>query len=461
MSKHEVSLQEDTPEERAPRKIKFSLFWRTFFLLAVLIFCSSLAWLQLFRTQEHEPRLLRSIQLTATALKLAQNATIHADAVSQQRSLDILANQADVDIVPRQPGDRIVAFGHSDKPRQWPQVMRENLGPGTLLASQVNGEKGLWVGFDIGAGAYWLKMDAERLLPFGGHVWQTWLGLTLGLCLLGAALTTWLINQPLKRLSLAAGQLREGHFNPPPLDEKSGTNEIRTVNIGFNRMAERLAKIEKERALMLAGISHDLRTPLARLRLETELSVADLETRDLMAADIAQLDAIIDKFMDYARPEPTDLNPILLTGVISRSITPWRNHARFEIKVDVAEDLLVMAEPVELGRVLSNLLENASRYGQSPADGITRVEIVARPHEGWVLLRVRDQGPGVSEATLKNLTQPFYRGDVARTSATGSGLGLSIVERSVQRMGGTFSVFNNSAGGLMALMKLKQAPNAA
>lgn len=111
--------------------------------------------------------------------------------------------------------------------------------------------------------------------------------------------------------------------------------------------------------------------------------------------------------------------------------------------------------------MLSNLLENARRYGQSPADGVTRVEIVARPHEGWVLLRVRDQGPGVSEASLKNLTQPFYRGDVARTSATGSGLGLSIVERSVQRMGGTFSVFNNSAGGLMALMKLKQAPNGA
>jgi two-component system osmolarity sensor histidine kinase EnvZ len=112
---------------------------------------------------------------------------------------------------------------------------------------------------------------------------------------------------------------------------------------------------------------------------------------------------------------------------------------------------------VELSRVLSNLLENARRYGQSPSDGITRVEIVARVHEGWVLLRVRDQGPGVSDEALKNLTQPFFRGDAARTSATGSGLGLAIVERSVQRMGGTFSVFNSSAGGLMALMKFRQA----
>ena len=170
-----------------------------------------------------------------------------------------------------------------------------------------------------------------------------------------------------------------------------------------------------------------------------------------------QLDEIIDKFLDYARPDATDLGPVLLSGVISRCIAPWRHNQRFEIAVDVSEDLHVQAEAVELGRVMSNLLENARRYGQSPSDGVTRVEIVARVHEGWVLLRVRDQGPGVSFETLKNLTQPFYRGDTARTSATGSGLGLAIVERSVQRMGGTFSVFNNSAGGLMALMKFRQA----
>jgi two-component system osmolarity sensor histidine kinase EnvZ len=241
------------------------------------------------------------------------------------------------------------------------------------------------------------------------------------------------------------------------LDEESATSEIREVNIGFNRMAERLAKIEQERALMLAGISHDLRTPLARLRLETELSVADPSTRELMASDIAQLDAIIDKFLDYARPEATRLGPVLLAGVISRSIAPMRSDARVLVTVDVAEDLFVQAEEVELVRVMSNLLENARRYGQSVSDGVTRVEIVARIHEGWVLLRVRDQGPGVAPDILKNLTQPFFRGDVARTAATGSGLGLAIVERSVQRMGGTFSVFNNSAGGLMALMKFKLA----
>ena len=450
-------MPESAEPEKLPRRLKLSLFWRTFFLLALLILFSSLAWLQMFRTQEYEPRILRNAHQIATVVNLTKTALMHTDAIARVSLLKMLADEEDVSIQLREPSDRIRPFGDSDMESRLVQEMVTRLGPDTVIASRVNDISGLWVGFKIESDSYWLQMDPERLRPLGGSAWLTWLAVTLALSLSGAAMMAGLINRPLKRLSFAASQVREGHFNTSTLDEDAATSEIREVNIGFNRMAERLAKIEQERALMLAGISHDLRTPLARLRLETELSVADLETRDLMAADIAQLDAIIDKFLDYARPEPTELGPVLLSGVISRSIAPWRNNPRFEISVDVAEDLQVKAEQVELSRVLSNLLENARRYGQSPSDGITRVEIVARVHEGWVLLRVRDQGPGVSEDALKNLTQPFFRGDAARTSATGSGLGLAIVERSVQRMGGTFSVFNNSAGGLMALMKFRQA----
>ncbi|WP_416548631.1 ATP-binding protein [Limnohabitans sp. DCL3] len=442
---------------KSPHRVKLSLFWRTFFLLALLILCSSLAWLQLFRTQEYEPRVLRNAHQIATVVNLTRTALMHTDAIARVSLLKMLADEEDVGIQTREPQDQIVPFGRSGLERQLVVEMVNRLGPDTLIASEVNGEAGLWIGFKIERDSYWLQMDPARLRPVGGSAWLTWLGLIVVLSLGGAALMAGLINRPLKRLSDAASQVREGHFNTSTLDEDAATPEIREVNIGFNRMAERLVKIEQERAVMLAGISHDLRTPLARLRLETELSVSDLQTRDLMAADIAQLDAIIDKFLDYARPEPAELGPVLLSGVISRSIAPWRNNLRMEIRVEVAEDLQVQAEQVELSRVLSNLLENARRYGQSPSDGITRVEIVARVHDGWVLLRVRDQGPGVSEEALKNLTQPFFRGDCARTDATGSGLGLAIVERSVQRMGGTFSVFNNSAGGLMALMKFRQA----
>jgi two-component system osmolarity sensor histidine kinase EnvZ len=457
VSPAEVTLPENVAlTTTTPRRLKFSLFWRTFVLLALLILCSSLVWLQLFRTQEYEPRIMRNAHQIATVVNLTKTALTHSDAIARVSLLKTLADEEDVNIQTREPNDRIEVFGETAMEKQLAQEMINRLGEGTAVASSVNEKSGLWVGFTIERDSYWLQMDPERLKPLGGTTWLVWFSMAIALSLTGAAIMAGLMNRPLKRLSYAASQVREGHFNTSTLDEHAATSEIREVNIGFNRMAERLAKIEAERALMLAGISHDLRTPLARLRLETELSVADPETRELMAGDIAQLDEIIDKFLDYARPEPTNLGPVLLSGVVSRCISPWRNNPRFEISVDVAEDLHVKAETVELGRVLSNLLENARRYGQSPSDGVTRVEIVARVHDGWVLLRVRDQGPGVSEETLKNLTQPFYRGDTARTSATGSGLGLAIVERSVQRMGGTFSVFNNSSGGLMALMKFRQ-----
>lgn len=446
----------EAPPKSTPR-LQLSLFWRTFIFLALLILFSSLAWLQMFKTQEYEPRILRNAHQIATVVNLTRTALVNTDAIGRVSLLKTLADEEDVRIQTREPKDVVVPFPESGIDRQLAREMIKQLGPNTVVAYSVNGVEGLWIGFEIERDSYWLQMDSARLKPLGGGAWLIWLSVTIALSLLGAAVMAGLINRPLKRLSYAASQVRDGHFHASTLDESAATSEIREVNIGFNRMAERLAKIEAERALMLAGISHDLRTPLARLRLETEMSVADPEARELMAADIEQLDEIIDKFLDYARPEVSNLGPVLLSGVISRCIAPWKNNPRFEISVDVSEDLHVQAESVELGRVLSNLLENARRYGQSPSDGITRVEIVARVHEGWVLLRVRDQGPGVSEDTLKNLTQPFYRGDTARTSATGSGLGLAIVERSVQRMGGTFSVFNNSAGGLMALMKFRQA----
>ncbi|WP_396434319.1 ATP-binding protein [Limnohabitans sp.] len=445
------------PEPASGPWFQLSLFWRTFILLALLIFFSILAWLLLFKTQEVEPRILRHAHQIATVVNLTQTALNNSDAMARVSLIKMLAEEEDVRIQRRRETDQIEAFTDSGIESRLVREIVKRLGEGTVVAAKINGEEGLWIGFAIETERYWLQMDPSRLKPLGGSAWLIWLSVTTALSLAGAATMAGLINRPLKRLSLAASQMRDGRFDGAALDEGAATSEIREVNIGFNRMAERLAKIEAERALMLAGISHDLRTPLARLRLETELSVSDPQTRELMVTDIEQLDDIIDMFLDYARPEPTALGPVLLSGVISRCITPWRNSPSMRITVDVGEDLQVQAEPVELGRVLSNLLENARRYGQSSSDGITRVEIVARLHEGWVLLRVRDQGPGVPDESLKNLTQPFFRGDAARTSATGSGLGLAIVERSVQRMGGTFSVFNNSAGGLMALMKLRQS----
>jgi two-component system osmolarity sensor histidine kinase EnvZ len=157
------------------------------------------------------------------------------------------------------------------------------------------------------------------------------------------------------------------------------TSEIREVNIGFNRMAEQLAKIEQDRAIMLAGISHDLRTPLARLRLETEMSVADADARDHMAADIDQLDAIIDKFLDYARPDHAELKPVLLNDVVEACMYAVAGPRATSASTSTCRRPAVLADEVELARVISNLLENARRYGKTPETGIAVVDIAAAP----------------------------------------------------------------------------------
>ena len=117
---------------------------------------------------------------------------------------------------------------------------------------------------------------------------------------------------------------------------------------------------------------------------------------------------------------------------------------------------MVLADEVELGRVLGNLIENARRYGKAPHNGIAVIDIAARERDHWVLLKVRDHGPGVPEAMLANLTKPFFRGDTARTAANGAGLGLSIVEKTLQRMGGKFALVNAKTGGLAAHIKLQR-----
>jgi two-component system osmolarity sensor histidine kinase EnvZ len=222
-------------------------------------------------------------------------------------------------------------------------------------------------------------------------------------------------------------------------------------------MTQRLAKIEQDRAVMLAGISHDLRTPLARLRLEAELSVADPKARENIAADIEQLDAIINKFLDYARPGDMVLNPVSLNEMVHNCVATFRKRDDMAFKIAMEPGLLVLADPVEMQRILTNLIENSRRYGKSVTSGVAQVDISARYHEKWVLLRIRDHGCGVDPAQIKRLTTPFFRGEAARTAANGAGLGLAIVEKTLARMGGSFELTNASSGGLCANIQMQRA----
>jgi two-component system osmolarity sensor histidine kinase EnvZ len=176
-----------------------------------------------------------------------------------------------------------------------------------------------------------------------------------------------------------------------------------------------------------------------------------------MAADIEQLDAIIDKFMDYARPGEAELRAVNLAQVLEREAAPYRDPAQIQIRSEVAPDVAVLADETELGRVFANLFENARRYGRGTDSGVALVNVTQARPGPWVIVTVRDNGPGVAPEKLGHLTTPFFRGDTARTAASGAGLGLAIVEKSLQRMGGSLELTNAADGGLMIHLRLRAA----
>ncbi len=441
-----------------PRQsVGLSLFSRTFFLLALLLAGGIFAWVQTLRALELEPRSVQAAQQIASLVNLSRAALRYSDSINRVAVVKTMTDQESMRVLPREPGDRWEPFEVDRFTRRVGAELRSRLEPDTLLASKVNGQPGLWVGFSIERDPYWLQAEATRVVPLTPGTWFVWVGIALLATLVGSVAIARLINQPLRELSFAASRIREGEFDSV-LDENTLTSEIREVNIGFNRMARELAKVEEDRAVMLAGISHDLRTPLARLRLEAEMSVSDEEARQNMALDIDQLDAIIDKFMDYARPGDAKLVPVHLSPLVDKEAATFRDPREIRITSRLAIDLRVMADDTELGRVFGNLFENARRYGRSTDTGIAMVTVSYVRSGPWIIVSVRDQGPGVAPEKLSSLTTPFYRGDAARTAATGAGLGLAIVEKAMQRMSGQFEIDNAPEGGLVAHLRLKRAP---
>jgi two-component system osmolarity sensor histidine kinase EnvZ len=435
-------------------QLALNLFWRTFTWLALLLAGTVAAWQITFKALETEPRALESAQQLAGLVNLSRNALEHTDSINRVAVITSLARGDAIRVRVAEATDKWLPYDSSAFGQQLVAELRKHLGEDTLVARSVNGASGLWVRFTVGPDAFWLQTSAAPLSVAVTSNW--WLLLIVFIAtVLGSALIARLINQPLRELADAAGRIRDGEYDSR-LDENTMTSEIREVNMGFNRMARELAKLEEDRAVMLAGISHDLRTPLARLRLETEMSVPEEQARVYMAQDIDQLDAIINKFMDYARPSDAQLRTTPLSELVEREAQGFRDTEKIRFRLRVSASLKVYADETELARVLLNLFENARRYGHHPGEPAL-VDVSAAQLGQWVELRVRDHGPGVPADRIARLTTPFYRGDAARTAAKGAGLGLAIVEKSVQRLGGQLAISNAEGGGLLTVLRLQAA----
>ncbi len=426
-----------------------TLFARAFLLVALLIVTAILASFQIYRLYEREPRSRELAQQTVTTINLTRAALVNADPVLR-RQLLIELNETE--------GLRVFPVTASEVTQPLPDTplldlvvekVRQSLGAETRFAYAHDGEEGFWVSFFIDDDEFWVMLPRERFEPGFGLQWLGWLGAVLVLSLIGAWFIASNIARPLAAMRRAATRLGRGQPHEP-LPE-SGAHELRTVAAAFNRMATNLESMERERAMVLAGISHDLRTPLSRLRLALEMSGADTdETRqahDAMVADIEEIDAIIGQFLDFARgtneqKQQNDLD-LLLEELAE-------HYARIgkDVRLIVHEMPPFPFARMAVRRATANLIDNALRYAGEP------VEVEALGGDGTVAIEVRDQGPGIPPNEVERLKRPFTRLDDSRAGAGGAGLGLAIVERTALAHGGRLDLAPRSPRGLVARLIL-------
>jgi len=275
--------------------LRSGLFWRTFFMLAALVMASMTVWFLSFRTLERYPRAQQVNAQITSIVAITRAALTHSAPERRKELLLDLANNEGIRIYTLNEGDKAEPPEATAFFTELSQLMKIQMGKETRFAKSVNGIEGFWVSFDIEGDQYWLRLEEDRLDPPFTLPIISWASATLIFTLLGAAIISKLINDPLSRLSNAARLLAQGK-QPQPLPE-IGPKEIRETNASFNNMVEDLARIETDRTVILAGISHDLRTPLARMQLEVEMAVLDDQARVGMQSDLAQMDAIISQFL--------------------------------------------------------------------------------------------------------------------------------------------------------------------
>ena len=268
------------------------------------------------------------------------------------------------------------------------------------------------------------------------------------LALLATVLSVRQSSIPLKHLELAARRVGRGEFGVGVLDDSRGAVEIRAVNRAFNQMTQNMLQAQRDRALLLAGVSHDLRTPLTRMRLTAELlAVDDADLTEGMIKDIEDMDAILDQFISFIRDgsdEVSELDDV--NDVIAEVIN------QFEVNgvaiISSQNQLpLVAFKRLAIKRMLTNLVNNAVRHGKQP------IEIASRVVDHEIRISVYDSGDGVNENEIMHLFQPFARGDESR-GTMGSGLGLAIVRKIAEMHHGRVELINRKEGGLEARVSL-------
>lgn len=433
--------------------MKFSLLPKTLLarvmlLIAVLLAIGQVASLRIFEYFEREPRAEATALQAITVVNYTRASLIASQENLRLALLSELTGKEGVRIYYADFMEEIEPLPPDPFINMVAEKIKQRLGVETIITVNHYGVPGLWVSFNIGQDDFWVvipRIQVERPFPWQ---WLGWGALVLLLSLAGGYFIAMRINRPLFLLSAAAQRLSQGEL-PEKLPEGSFA-ELREVNNTFNNMAQALAELDAERTLILAGVSHDIRTPLARLRLAVEMLPDEncISLKEGMIQDIGDMGNIIHQFLDFVRGVAGE--PLQMTDVnaLIKSLQERQARAGRDLIVQYAPTYFIPIRPLAMQRLLDNLVGNAYVYGRG------EVRVTSKITADYIIISVLDNGPGIPETHVEKLLRPFERLDTARSNAGGSGLGLAIADRIAKLHQGKLELINRPEGGLEARLSL-------
>lgn len=423
--------------------------WHTVLMISFIVFVSVALSIWLFLRSLYLPEIKNHASYLASEIKLIDHAQTRF--MSDPKTLAWFYTHSHIEVI--------------DDPKDFPEVNEKPLAVffTTIFEQQVANELGrdvqvyfkfkptpkLWIQ-DSKYPNIWYQEPVGHYLQYSTSLLVVFLGGLPILTILTILVLVRRLNRPLKRLErTATDYINLGHATTLPTH--TGSNEIRKVNTAFNRLFASLAQTQKERTIMLAGISHDLRTPLTRMRLTAEM-LGDEFFREGLVYDIEDMDAILEQFISFMKDGSDEaMRPVNLDTIFHEIMVQF-GEVRFIYLNTVKQDVVV--RPLSIKRMIVNLVNNALRYGSEPIHlQVTILPPSDQESHPTLLICVRDEGEGIADSELERVIQPFERGQTARTTQ-GSGLGLAIVERIARLHYGVAEVKNHPEGGLQVCVKI-------
>ena len=438
-----------------------SILWRTFGVTTVALVLSTITTLALVEVYGGRPSLERRVANFVGHLTTISAALETMSDEVEEKFIQRIAMSEGVRIIhstrTNLPEGLVVA-PHRGSLNVFRERFRRAFGPDTEVYIRPEDEYAplslLWVRMNVPPhDVYWIGIPRGHIEAFAPSALVLGTTAVLAIALLASFLIILRINRPLAEFARAADAI--GVVDSPPRVDEGGPDEIRAVARAVNRMLDRLRDIERERATFLAGVSHDLRTPLSHIRLELSMVKGRLEddVRGDILADIEDMNAILDNFIDFARSEVAEACSAVDLSELARECAERMASLGARVQLDLANVPTAELRPLAMQRMVKNLLMNALRHGGG--------EILLRTAiEGdHLVLSVLDRGPGIAPDQVEAMKRPFARKDDSRVGASGAGLGLAISDRIARLHGGTLDLRPRAGGGLEARFEIPRAAN--